>query len=787
MARPATAAVRLLTGEREPVRLATTGPIDVDAGGLLTIDGVVTEVGDRVLVKNQTDGSENGIRTVSAGQWYRAADARTNRTMQKGTTVTVQEGTAYSGKTFVFDTLDPVIGDDSLVITVIPDPLLASQMIDEDDMVSNSATKVPSQQSTKAYVDNKTVNQVAGPASAVADRVAVYSGTTGKLIKDGGGPTTASGQLINAMDGMTTALVSIFGVAPFIGVSKRNTAVFGTRYDATVGGFPVGVVGYGELNTAGGYVCGTYGHVIATAGGIATNELCVENMSGAPNATLPPNRAAGSTDNLSIIQTIATLGTTGHFDVSIGTHYAKNGKSMLTGVYMGSDACITYGQFIDATSTVGPDKPLLVRGAGGKSYVAAFQYMNTSDDLVTNTKWLNSVGATLAGVTAGGSFQATGVANTMSRLRIGAGSPIWQGHLTGVGQTTAAVADAGSKDGSLLIQDTGGAAGSGGALLIGGAATDGKFFAGIKGLLTNGTNNSTGDLAFSVRLASTDAALTKAWSIDGSVRHLLPAADNGINIGSASFRLNTVYAGTGTINTSDERVKANIHALSEAEKAVSRELRKSISIYQLKEAITTKGDAAREHVGVIAQRVIAICEAGGIDPWRKGFMCSDEILTSVIKTRKVVVPVKEEVEETISEIVVEDGIAVRRHRTVKTMREKVKTCPIIGVDGKPEMQSVFVRWDGGDEPTYTEMREVERPVFDKAGKPVMRFGKPVTRLVEEEVTLHRAPIVEDQPVLHSFPEMQETDEEYEVMEATGETRLGIRDTELLYFMLASID
>ncbi|MEO5755833.1 MAG: hypothetical protein ABIQ51_03150, partial [Mesorhizobium sp.] len=116
MARPATAAVRLLTGEREPVRLATTGPIDVDAGGLITIDGMVTAVGDRVLVKDQADASENGIRDVSAGQWYRAADSRTARTMQKGTTVHVQEGVANAGKTFVFNTLDPVIGDDAITI-----------------------------------------------------------------------------------------------------------------------------------------------------------------------------------------------------------------------------------------------------------------------------------------------------------------------------------------------------------------------------------------------------------------------------------------------------------------------------------------------------------------------------------------------------------------------------------------------------------------------------------------------------------------------------------------------
>lgn len=114
MARPATAAVRLLTGEREPVRLATT--VNIALYGLQTIDGVATEVGDRVLVKNQADASENGIYTASEGQWFRAADARTARTMQKGTTVHVAEGSANGGKTFVFNTPNLVIGDTAIDI-----------------------------------------------------------------------------------------------------------------------------------------------------------------------------------------------------------------------------------------------------------------------------------------------------------------------------------------------------------------------------------------------------------------------------------------------------------------------------------------------------------------------------------------------------------------------------------------------------------------------------------------------------------------------------------------------
>ncbi|MBZ9920098.1 MULTISPECIES: hypothetical protein [unclassified Mesorhizobium] len=132
MARPATAAVRLLTGEREPVRLATTANLEtviVDGVawilGLKTIDGVLTAVGDRVLVKNQSDARLNGIYTASEGYWYRAADARTARTMQKGTTVHVQEGVVSGGLVYAFQTLNPVIGTSDIVISyyLSDDPL----------------------------------------------------------------------------------------------------------------------------------------------------------------------------------------------------------------------------------------------------------------------------------------------------------------------------------------------------------------------------------------------------------------------------------------------------------------------------------------------------------------------------------------------------------------------------------------------------------------------------------------------------------------------------------------
>ena len=116
MARPETAPLRLLAGSREPCRVVAISNIDLSTGGLLTIDGVTLEAGDRVLLIAQTDAVENGIYAASAGAWRRAADGTQSRAVNKGITVHIQEGTAGAGKVYVFQTLNPDVGDDEITI-----------------------------------------------------------------------------------------------------------------------------------------------------------------------------------------------------------------------------------------------------------------------------------------------------------------------------------------------------------------------------------------------------------------------------------------------------------------------------------------------------------------------------------------------------------------------------------------------------------------------------------------------------------------------------------------------
>jgi hypothetical protein len=81
---------------KAPVRAATTANITLS--GLQTIDGVVLVADDRVLVKNQTTASQNGIYLASTGAWSRSIDANGNRDLVKGTVVLVTDGTAQAGQ-----------------------------------------------------------------------------------------------------------------------------------------------------------------------------------------------------------------------------------------------------------------------------------------------------------------------------------------------------------------------------------------------------------------------------------------------------------------------------------------------------------------------------------------------------------------------------------------------------------------------------------------------------------------------------------------------------------------
>lgn len=81
---------------------ASTANIDLTTGGLLTIDTVSLNGGDRVLVKDQSLPEENGIYEASVGAWTRSTDANTFSELV-GALTFVSGGFANIGKSFLCD------------------------------------------------------------------------------------------------------------------------------------------------------------------------------------------------------------------------------------------------------------------------------------------------------------------------------------------------------------------------------------------------------------------------------------------------------------------------------------------------------------------------------------------------------------------------------------------------------------------------------------------------------------------------------------------------------------
>jgi hypothetical protein len=98
------------------VRVATTANITLS--GTQTIDGVAVIAGDRVLVKNQTTASQNGIYVCAASSWSRATDADADAEVTAGMFTFVEEGSTNADSGWVLTTDNPItVGSTSLAFT----------------------------------------------------------------------------------------------------------------------------------------------------------------------------------------------------------------------------------------------------------------------------------------------------------------------------------------------------------------------------------------------------------------------------------------------------------------------------------------------------------------------------------------------------------------------------------------------------------------------------------------------------------------------------------------------
>ncbi|WP_080833106.1 pyocin knob domain-containing protein [Cohnella massiliensis] len=141
------------------VRAATTANITIS--GLQTVDGVALAAGDRVLVKNQTTASQNGIYTAAEGTWTRAADADQSGKLASGLSVFVKEGTSNGKKQWRLSTTGSIVlGTTALTF----------------ELVSGAGS------ATDAVVGNRTITDTTAPAGDSGTLTGLFGGL-GYMIK----------------------------------------------------------------------------------------------------------------------------------------------------------------------------------------------------------------------------------------------------------------------------------------------------------------------------------------------------------------------------------------------------------------------------------------------------------------------------------------------------------------------------------------------------------------------------------------------------------------------------
>lgn len=151
---------------KAPCHVATTAAILLF--GLQTIDGVVLQTGDRVLVKNQTNPIENGIWLAATSTWYRAADFDGSLDVVGGTNLKSNLGAVNQGAYWQVD------GDGSLLPG--SDPIPISRTTENLSVPSGSAGVGFLQSGTGAVP--LTVEDELGDTVSVKQFGAMCDGTT---------------------------------------------------------------------------------------------------------------------------------------------------------------------------------------------------------------------------------------------------------------------------------------------------------------------------------------------------------------------------------------------------------------------------------------------------------------------------------------------------------------------------------------------------------------------------------------------------------------------------------
>ncbi len=226
---------------KESVRAATTtaGTLATSFENGDTVDGVVLATGNRILIKDQAAGAENGIYTVNAtGAPTRATDADASSEVTGGMYVWVNEGTANGDKGFSLVTNDAItLGATALVFTQVTGLgqvtagtglTKTGDTIDVIGTANRISVAADAIDISSAYAGQATITTLGTITTGT------WNGTTIAILNGGTGSTTAAGARANiAATGKYTQTITGTATTEVITHNLNTRAVVVSVHDVT--------------------------------------------------------------------------------------------------------------------------------------------------------------------------------------------------------------------------------------------------------------------------------------------------------------------------------------------------------------------------------------------------------------------------------------------------------------------------------------------------------------------------------------------------------------------------
>jgi len=288
------------------VATTTAGTLSTSFANGQTVDGVTLVTGDRILIKDQATGSENGIYTVnSSGAPTRATDFDSNAEVTSGAFTFVEEGTVNGDGGFVLTTNDPItVGTTSLTFVQF-----------------SGAGQITA--GTGLSKSGNTLNVNIG-----SDVQAYDAGLTSIA-----GLTTAANKMIYTTASDTYAVADLTAAARTLlddsTVSDMRTTL-GVAIGSDVQAYDADLTAIAALSSAdGNFIVGSAGGWVVESGATARTSLGVDpaGTDNSTNVTL-----AGSLDYITISGQEITPVALAAFTSSTGTLKVANGGTGLTSI-----------------------------------------------------------------------------------------------------------------------------------------------------------------------------------------------------------------------------------------------------------------------------------------------------------------------------------------------------------------------------------------------------------------------------------------------------------------------